>query len=91
MLTEAAYECSDCVEYSNFIYRISLLSDLHLSRKTGRVKRALEKAFESDCVLISGDLVNDGKPEQLEFFAECVNNTAKDKVPFAVLTPPYMI
>lgn len=81
MLTEAAYECSDCVEYSNFIYRISLLSDLHLSRKTGRVIRALKKAFEADCVLISGDLVNDGKSEQLELFEECVRNTAKDSIP----------
>lgn len=81
MLTEAVYECSDHVEYSNFIYRISLLSDLHLSRKTGRVMRALNKAFQSDCVLIAGDLANDGKPEQLELFSECVNNTAKDNVP----------
>ena len=62
-------------------YRVSLLSDLHLTRKTGRVKRALEKAFESDCVLIAGDLVNDGKPEQLELFAECIKRTEKENVP----------
>ncbi len=81
MLTEVTYECSACVEYSNFIYKISLLSDLHLTRKTGRVMRALEKAFQSDCVLIAGDLVNDGKSEQLELFEECVRNTAKDSIP----------
>lgn len=81
MLTEATYECSDCVEYSNFIYRISLLSDLHLSRKTGRVMRALNKAFQSGCVLIAGDLVNYGKPEQLELFVECVKRTSSENAP----------
>ncbi len=66
---------------TKYTYRISLLSDLHLTGKTGRVMRALEKAFESDCVLIAGDLVNDGKPEQLELFAECVKRTEKENVP----------
>ena len=74
-------EHRDCVETNKLLYRISLLSDLHLSRKNGRVMRALKKAFEADCVLIAGDLVNDGKPEQFELFLECVNNTAKYNVP----------
>lgn len=62
------------------VYRISLISDLHLARKAGRAMRALKKAFEGDCVLIAGDLVNDGNPEQLELFAECVECVAKENV-----------
>ena len=68
-------------EIGSCIYRISLLSDLHLSTKTGRVMRALKKAFQGDCVLITGDLVNDGKPEQLKLFSECVSNSERDNVP----------
>ena len=74
-------ERRDCMETNKLLYRISLLSDLHLSRKTGRVMRALKKAFEADCVLIAGDLVNDGEPEQFELLSECVKRTSRENVP----------
>ena len=65
----------------NCVYRISLLSDLHLSNKTGKIMRALKLASESDCVLIAGDSVNDGTAEQLKLFGECVNTVVPDTVP----------
>lgn len=65
----------------NCIYRISLLSDLHLSNKTGKIMRALKLASESDCILIAGDSVNDGTAEQMKLFRECVNSAVPDTVP----------
>ena len=65
----------------NCVYRISLLSDLHLSNKTGKIMRALKLASESDCILIAGDLVNDGTAEQLKLLRECVNTAVPNTVP----------
>lgn len=47
-------------------------SDFHLSTKSERVRRALRLAKNADCVLLPGDLTNDGTPEQLELFRKCV-------------------
>lgn len=63
------------------LYRISLLSDLHLSNKTGKIMRALRLASESDCILIAGDSVNDGTAEQLKLFRECVNTAVPNTIP----------
>lgn len=68
-------------DLGNCIYRISLLSDLHLSNKTGKIMRALKFASESDCILIAGDSVNDGTAEQLKLFRECVNMEVSNAVP----------
>lgn len=68
-------------DLGNRLYRISLLSDLHLSNKTGKIMRALKLASESDCILIAGDSVNDGTAEQLKLFRECVNTAVPNTVP----------
>lgn len=68
-------------DIGNCIYRISLLSDIHLSNKTGKTMRALKLASESDCILIAGDSVNDGTAEQLKLFCECVNTAVPNTVP----------
>ncbi len=56
----------------------SVLSDLHLSAKPWMIKRAL-RAAKSDTILLLGDSVNDGLPEQFELFLDCVAEAAPDK------------
>lgn len=65
----------------NCVYKISVLSDIHLTNKTGRTMRALKLASASDCILIAGDSVNDGTAEQLKLFRECVNTAVPNTVP----------
>lgn len=72
---------SQKADMGNCLYRISLLSDLHLSNKTGKTMRALKLASESDCILIAGDSVNDGTAEQLKLFRECVNTAVPNTIP----------
>lgn len=45
-------------------YRFAILTDLHLTNKPHKVWTALQQCIGVDAVLISGDLVNDGTPEQ---------------------------
>ncbi|MBQ4059509.1 MAG: metallophosphoesterase [Lachnospiraceae bacterium] len=72
---------SQKADMGNCLYRISLLSDLHLSNKTGKIMRALKLASESDCILVAGDSVNDGTAEQLKLFRECVNTVVPNTFP----------
>lgn len=46
--------------------KIIAMSDLHLSKKPWQVRKALKMADGADLVLLAGDLVNDGVPEQFE-------------------------
>ena len=50
----------------------SVMSDLHLSVKPGRIRRALRLAKDADGVLLPGDLTNDGTPEQFDLFRQCI-------------------
>ena len=43
-----------------------VMSDLHLSAKPGRIRRAFRLVKDTDCVLLAGDLTNDGLPAQFE-------------------------
>ena len=52
----------------------AVMSDLHLSAKSGRIRRALRLAQDVDCVLLPGDLTNDGAPEQFELFRQCIED-----------------
>lgn len=45
--------------------RILAMSDLHLSKKPWQVRKALRLGSGADLVLLAGDLVNDGSPEQI--------------------------
>lgn len=59
--------------------RFSVLTDLHLASKPWMIKRAL-RAAESDTILLLGDSVNDGLPEQFEAFLACVEAAAPEKM-----------
>lgn len=50
--------------------KFAIMSDLHITNKPGRFVRALKKIREikPDVLLLPGDLVNDGKPEQFALF-----------------------
>ena len=50
----------------------AVMSDLHLSVKPGRIRQALRLAKDVDCVLLPGDMTNDGTPEQFELFRQCI-------------------
>ncbi len=50
-----------------------VFSDLHLSTKDWKVRRALRSAAQADCVLLAGDMTNDGTPEQIAHFYQCAN------------------
>ncbi len=64
------------------IARFSVLSDLHMAARTGRIHRALRMA-ESD-LLITGDLTNDGDPEQFARLLCCLEDAAPERAVFAV-------
>lgn len=53
-------------ETEKCLVRAAVMSDLHITKKAGRLMRALDivKERKPDILLLSGDLVNDGVPEQ---------------------------
>ncbi|MCD8022034.1 MAG: metallophosphoesterase [Lachnospiraceae bacterium] len=63
-------------EYSQTILRCSILTDLHLTRKAGTLKWALRAAADTDCILLPGDMTNDGTKEEFRLFEDCLNETA---------------
>jgi len=65
--------------------RFVLMSDLHLSRRTDRIRWALRRTRDADCVLLAGDLTNDGLPEQFELFQHCIEEEIPD-VPVLAVT-----
>ena len=58
--------------------RFALMSDLHLSSKPGRIRRALRRVRQADCVLMIGDLTNDGLPEQFDAMAQAIADELPD-------------
>ena len=60
----------------------SLMSDLHLSGKSGKILRALHAA-NSD-ILMAGDLVNDGYDRQFQLFQKCIEEAVPAKLIFSV-------
>lgn len=64
--------------------RFLILTDLHLSNKPWKVRKALSMGREYDAVLITGDMTNDAAPEQLERFWTCVTEALPDTPVFAV-------
>lgn len=55
--------------------RCGILTDLHLTRKAGTVKWALRAAADTDCILLPGDMTNDGTKEEFRLFEDCLNET----------------
>lgn len=61
----------------------SVMSDLHLSGKLGRISRALRMA-SARTILIPGDLTNDGFTEQFEAFKQCIDANVSGKLVLSV-------
>ncbi len=72
-------ECNDCAEST--LIRATVLSDLHTVNKVGTLNRALETVKSSDCLLLTGDLTNDGLETEFELLYERRNSIVPD-VPF---------
>lgn len=66
------------------ILRCVAFSDLHLSAKDWKVRRALKSATEADCILLAGDMTNDGTAKQLARFHQCVKELLPGKPVFSV-------
>ena len=64
-------------------YCFSILTDLHLSSKSGKIKRALGST-ESNIILLLGDSTNDGLPEQFSDFKACIEEMVPHKTIFSV-------
>ncbi|MBQ7886281.1 MAG: metallophosphoesterase [Clostridia bacterium] len=64
--------------------RIGVMSDLHLSTKPYRIRSAMRLLKEADCILLAGDLTNDGLPEQFELLLRCIEEELGDVPVFAV-------
>ncbi len=64
--------------------KICIMSDLHLTSKAGRLKWVLGQAKGADLVLLLGDLVNDGLPEQFQLFSQCLEEALPDTPVLAV-------
>ncbi len=62
--------------------KIIAMSDLHLSKKPWQVRKALSMA--RDAVLLVGDLVNDGTPEQFELMHQCISEVLPNTPVLAV-------
>lgn len=65
-------------------WKFLVLTDLHLSRKPWTVRRALAAGRDYDAVLITGDMTNDGTPEQLTLFWDILTELLPDTPVFAV-------
>lgn len=61
--------------------RFGVVTDLHLSGKPRIVQKALRMAGESNAVLCTGDMVNDGLPEQFALLRESVEQTLPENTP----------
>ena len=61
-----------CFSSETPFMRIGVMSDLHLSSKPWRIRKAMRLLKDTDCVLIAGDMTNDGLPAQLERFYQLI-------------------
>lgn len=66
------------------LVRLAVMSDLHLSSQPGRIRRALRLARAADCVLMVGDLTNDGLPDQFHRLLQCMDEEIPETPVLAV-------
>lgn len=64
--------------------KMCAMSDLHLSDRDGRIRRALHWAEGADALLLAGDLVNDGLPGQFKRMYRCLEEELPGTPVFAV-------
>jgi len=58
--------------------RLAVLSDLHLTSTPWRIRKALRAGEGCDGLLLLGDLVNDGLPEQFQLLRDCIGELLPD-------------
>lgn len=63
---------------------LCVMSDLHLSSKTGVLKRAFAMAQGADALLLAGDMTNDGTTRQHELLKQCLEELLPDMQVFSV-------
>ncbi len=73
-----SFEYSRDKDDSKVLLKATVLSDLHTSNKAGILKRALETAKESDCLLLTGDMTNNGTDEEFALLRECLSGILTD-------------
>lgn len=66
--------------------RFGVITDLHLSREPWRVRKALGMACQSDMVLCTGDMVNDGTPEQFTLIKDAIEQVIPQNTPMLAVT-----
>lgn len=64
--------------------KFTVLSDMHLASKPGRIRRAFQMA-EGDAIFLVGDSVNDGTAEQFSELINCIDGVAGEKAVFPVI------
>ena len=82
MMEEIAFQGISCE--SEPLMKCIALSDLHLSTKEWKVRRALKSALQADCVLLVGDITNDGTPEQMNRFYQYISEILPNTPIFSV-------
>lgn len=56
--------------------RMTVMSDLHLTRKNERFCYLVRQLQDTDCLLLAGDLVNDGAAKQYHMLKDCLEESA---------------
>lgn len=64
--------------------RLCLMSDLHMTRKPMRLRKAICMGSAYDAILFAGDITNDGLPEQFERVKAIIEEEAPDTPVIAV-------
>lgn len=64
--------------------RFFVLSDCHLSKKPWIVRNALRMAKDADCILLTGDMTNDGTPAEMSLIHQCITDILPSKPVFTV-------
>ncbi len=66
------------------LFRGMVMSDLHLVRKPGTLLRALRSISDADCLLLAGDLTNDGTAEEFTLLDACLKQEVAELPVFCV-------
>ncbi len=66
------------------LLRVAVMSDIHLSRRGGRLVRALSRLGTPNILLLAGDVVNDGTAEQFALAREAFSALPGEVCVFAV-------
>lgn len=83
MVVALAYGGS-CRSEASLVIHFYAMSDLHISKKMGRISRALNKCVDGQFLLLAGDLTNDGKDAQFLKLKEILEKEISEIPVFSV-------